>query len=105
MRVINQNEDGIVQHNNFMLCEPGLIKPRRILTFVIIKPRFTFAKWLVEIDKREEMDFDAEFKIIAKRELPVNEGLDYPLGRGHFGKAFLVKEKNGPRNNRLDFEN
>ena len=80
-----------------MLCEPGPIKPRRILTFVIIKPRFTKS---VEIDKREEMDFDEEFKIIAKMELSVTKGLDYPLGRGHFGKAFLVKEKNGPRNNR-----
>ena len=51
------------------------------------------------------MDFNREFKIIAKMELSVVEGLDYPLGRGHFGKAFLVKEKNGPRNNRLDFKN
>ena len=48
------------------------------------------------------MDFNREFKIIAKMELSVVEGLDYPLGRGHFGKAFLVKEKNGPWNNRLD---
>ena len=46
------------------------------------------------------MDFDEEFKIIAKKELPVIEGLNYPLGRGHFGKVFLVKKKNGPWNNR-----
>ena len=51
------------------------------------------------------MDFDGEFKIIARKELPVSEGLDYPLGRGNFGKAFLVREKNGPRNNRLEFKN
>ena len=47
------------------------------------------------------MNFDGEFKIIAKKELSVIEGLDYPLGRGNFGKAFLVTEKNGPWNNRL----
>ena len=52
------------------------------------------------MDTGEEMDFDEDFKIIAKMELPVTKGLNYPLGRGHFGKAFLVKEKNGPRNNR-----
>ena len=46
------------------------------------------------------MDFDRDFKIIAKKEVSVNEGLDFPLGRGHFGMAFLVKEKNGPWNNR-----
>ena len=54
------------------------------------------------MDTGEEMDFDEEFKIIAKVELSVTKGLDYPLGRGHFGKAFLVREKNGPRNNRLE---
>ena len=46
------------------------------------------------------MDFDEEFKIIVKKELPVNKGLDYPLGGGNFGKAFLVTEKNGPWKNR-----
>ena len=49
------------------------------------------------------MDFHGEFKIIAKKELSITEGLDYPLGRGHFGKAFLVTEKNGLWNNRYDF--
>ena len=46
------------------------------------------------------MDFDAEFKIIAKKELSVTEGLNYPMGKGNFGKAFLVTEKNGPWKNR-----
>ena len=46
------------------------------------------------------MNFDKDFEIIAKKGVPVPEGLDYPLGRGYYGMAFLVKEKNGPRNNK-----
>ena len=46
------------------------------------------------------MDFEEDFKIIAKKIVSVSEGLDFPLGRGNFAKAYLVKEKKGPRNNR-----
>ena len=46
------------------------------------------------------MNFEEDFKIIAKKIVPVSEGLEFPLGRGNFAKAYLVKEKNGPWNNR-----
>ena len=46
------------------------------------------------------MDFNRDFKIIAKQEVSVTEGLDFPIGNGRFGMAFLVKEKNGPWNSR-----
>ena len=50
------------------------------------------------------MNFEEDFKIIGKP-VPVSEGLDFYLGRGNFGKAYLVKEKKGPWNNRYDFIN
>ena len=39
---------------------------------------------------------------VMSRRLQFNflEGLDYEIGGGHFGKAYLVKEKSGPWNNR-----
>ena len=46
------------------------------------------------------MDFERDFKIVAKQLVPVPEGLDYALGSGNFGKAYLVNEKNGPSKNR-----
>ena len=50
------------------------------------------------------MDFERDFKIIAKKLVSVPDGIDYALGSGNFGKAYLVKEKNGPWKNRWDFE-
>ena len=46
------------------------------------------------------MNFEEDYQIIAKKIVPVSEGLDYEIGGGHFGKAYLVKEKSGPWNNR-----
>ena len=48
------------------------------------------------------MDFERDFKIIAKKLVSVQEGLDYALGSGNFGKAYLVKEKNGSWKDRSD---
>ena len=46
------------------------------------------------------MSFEEDFKIVAKKTVPVLEGLDFYLGKGNFGKAYLVKENKGPWNNR-----
>ena len=46
------------------------------------------------------MNFERDFKIVAKQLVSVPEGLDYALGSGNFGKAYLVEEKNGPWKNR-----
>ena len=84
-----------------MLCKPRLVKSVCIFTLVTIKPRSTLSKRPVEIGtKRKQMDFERDFKIIAKKLVSVPEGLDYALGSGNFGKAYLVNEKNGPRKNR-----
>ena len=40
------------------------------------------------------MSFEENFKIVASKIVPVDrEGLDYYIGRGNFGQAYLVKEK------------
>ena len=70
-----------------------------LVTLVAIEPRFILFKWAVEIGARK-MNFEEDFKIIATKIVPVSEGLEFPLGRGNFAKAYLVKEKKGPRNNR-----
>ena len=89
-----------------MVCEPGLVKSGCIFTLVTIKPRSSLSKRSVEINtKRKQMDFERDFKIIAKKLVSVPEGLDYALGSGNFGKAYLVNEKNGPRKNRSDYAN
>ena len=50
------------------------------------------------------MDFENNFTVIAEKEVPVSERLDYALGSGRFGKAYLVTEKDGPWKNRyFDF--
>ena len=46
------------------------------------------------------MSFEEDFKIVARKTVPVLEGLDFYLGRGNYGKAYLVNEKKGPWNNR-----
>ena len=88
-----------------MLCKPGLVKSVCIFTLVTLKPRrSTLSKRPVEMDtKGKQMDFERDFKIIAKKLVSVPEGLDYALGSGNFGKAYLVNEKNGPWKNRSDY--
>ena len=46
------------------------------------------------------MKFEEDFQIVATKAVPVSEGLNFYLGRGNFGRAYLVKEKKGPWNNR-----
>ena len=53
-----------------------------------------------QLRHKDKMSFEENFQIVARKTVPVKDGLDFYLGRGNFGRAYLVKEKKGPWNNR-----